>query len=74
MIPQDLKVPYEFGGSDSKRICLKCRRPGFDPWVRKISWRREWQPILVFLPEKSHGQRNPEGYTRWGHKELDTTE
>ena len=38
------------GGSDSKRICLQCRRPGFDPWVRKISWRREWQPTPVFLP------------------------
>ena len=24
---------------------LRCRRPGFDPWVRKIHWRREWQPI-----------------------------
>ena len=32
------------------RICLQSRRPGFDPWVRKISWRREWQPTLVFLP------------------------
>ena len=31
------------------------RRPGFDPWVRKISWRRKWQPTPVFLPGKSHG-------------------
>ena len=28
---------------------------GVDPWVRKIPWRRKWQPIPVFLPEKSHG-------------------
>ena len=21
------------------RICLQCRRPGFNPWVRKIFWR-----------------------------------
>ena len=27
------------------RICLKCRTPGFDPWVEKIPWRRKWQPI-----------------------------
>ena len=27
------------------------RRGGFDPWVRKIPWRRKWQPIAVFLPE-----------------------
>ena len=33
------------------------RRPGFDPWVRKIPWRRKWQPPPVFLPGKSHGQR-----------------
>ena len=32
-------------------------RPGFDPWVRKIVWRRKWQPTQVFLPGKSHGQR-----------------
>ena len=37
-------------------ICLQCRRPGFYFWVRKIPWRREWQPTPVFLPGKSHGQ------------------
>ena len=26
---------------------------GFDPWVGKIPWRREWQPTLGFLPGKS---------------------
>ena len=34
------------------------RRCGFDPWVRKDPWRRKWQPTLVFLPGKSHGQRS----------------
>ena len=29
---------------------------GFDPWVRKIPWRRKWQPTPVFLSGKSHGQ------------------
>ena len=24
---------------------LQCRRPGFNPWARKIPWKREWQPI-----------------------------
>ena len=28
----------------------------------------------LFLPGKSHGQRSLEGYSLWGHKELDTTE
>ena len=34
----------------------------FDPWVRKILWRREWQPIPVFWPGESHGQRSLVGY------------
>ena len=50
------------------------RRPGFDPWVGKIPWRREWQPTPIFLPRKFHGQRNLAGYSPWGHKESDTTE
>ena len=32
------------------RVCLQCRRPQFDPWVRKIPWRRKLQPTPVFLP------------------------
>ena len=46
----------------------------FDPWVRKIPGKRKWQPTPVFLPEKSHGQRNLVGYSPWGHKESDPTE
>jgi len=37
-------------------------------------WRRKWQPTPVFLPGKSHGQRNLVGYSPWGRKESDTTE
>ena len=48
-------------------------RPGFNPWVGKIC-RRKWQPTPVFLPGKSHGQRNLVGYSPWGCKESDTTE
>ena len=49
-------------------------RPGFNPGVRKIPWRRKWQPTLLFLPGKSHGQRGMAGYGTWGLKELYTTE
>ena len=49
-------------------------RPGFDPRLAKISWRRKWQHIPVFLPGESHGQRTLAGYGPWGGKELDTTE
>ena len=56
------------------RIHLKCRSHGFDPWFRKISWWRKWHPTPGFLPGKSHGQRNLEGYSWWSCKELNTTE
>ena len=46
---------------------------GFHPCVRKIPWRRKWQPTPVFLPGDFHGQRNLEGYSSWGHKGSDTT-
>ena len=39
--------------------------------VGKIPWRRKWQPPLVFLPGKSHGQRSLAVYLPWGHKESD---
>ena len=35
---------------------------GFDPWVRKIPWRRKWQPTPVFLPGEFHGQRSLVSY------------
>ena len=45
-----------------------------DPWVRKIPWRRKWQPTLVILLGEFHGQRSLADYTLWGCKELNTTE
>ena len=57
-----------------QKICLQCRRPGFDLWVRKIPWRRKWQPIPVLLPGKFHGQRSLLGNSPWNCKESDTTE
>ena len=50
------------------------RRPGFDPWVRKITWRKKWQASPVFLPGKSQGQRSLVGYSPWGPEESDMTE
>ena len=32
-------------------------------YPQKIPWRRKWQPTPVFLPGKSHGQRNLAGYS-----------
>ena len=55
------------GCSDSKE------RPGFDPWVRKIPWRRAWLPTPVFLPGEFQGQRSLVGYSPWGCKESEMT-
>ena len=52
-------------------VCLQCGRPGFDPWVGNIPWRRKWQSTPVLLPGKSHGQRSLVGYSPWGCKESD---
>ena len=41
------------------KICLQCKRHGYS-WVRKIGWRRNWQPTLVFLPEKNPMDRGGE--------------
>ena len=56
------------------RICQQCGRPGFNLWVGKIPWRKEWLPTPVFLPGEFHGQKGLAGYSPWGHKESDTTE
>ena len=37
-------------------------------------WRRKWQPLQVFLPEKYHGQRRLADYSPWGHNKLEMTE
>ena len=57
------------GGSSAKESTCQCRRHRrcrFDPWARKIHWRRKWQPAPVFLPGKSHGERSLVTYSPWG--------
>ena len=62
------------GGKEPAGQCRQCKRREFDFWVRKIPWRRAWQPTPVSLPGKSHGQGSLVGYSTWGLKELDRTE
>ena len=57
-----------------QRICLQCRRLGFNPWVGKIPWRRERLPTPIFLLGELHGERSLAGYSSWGLKEWDMTE
>ena len=66
-----LTVSGPCGGKESTCLCRGYRRPGFDPWVRKIPWRRKCT-APVFLPGKFHGQRSLA--SPWSHKESDTTD
>ena len=52
------------GGSDGEKKSA-CNA------ARKIPWRKEWLPILVFLPGEFHGQRRLEGYSP---QKSDTTD
>ena len=61
-------------GTSGKEPACQCRRCGFNPWVRKIPWRRAWQATLVCLPGECHGSRSLADYHPKGHKESDTTE
>ena len=61
-------LPRWLSGKESACRCRSCKRPGFNPWVGKIPWRRKWQPTPVFLPGESHGQRSPVGYNPWGRR------
>ena len=58
-----LGFPSGTSGKEPTCQCRKHKRHGFYPWVRKIPWRRAWQPSPVFLPGESHGQRNLVSYS-----------
>ena len=69
-----LGFPWWLSGKESTCQCRRHRRLEFDPWIRKLPWRRAWQPTPVLLPGISHGQRSLVGYSPWGRKEWDMTE
>jgi len=54
-----------------KESACQCRRPEFDPWFGKIPQRREWQPMAVFLPGKSQGQRSRVGCSPRGLQRVE---
>ena len=64
------------GASDKESACQwrGWKRSSFDPWARKIPWRRKWQQTPVLLTGKFHGQRSLVDYHPRGHKESDMTE
>ena len=66
--------PDGTSGKESACQCRRHKRCGFNPWVRKIPWRKKWQPTPVFLPGESYGQRSLAGYSPWGRKQSEMTE
>ena len=65
-----LKPPQDFPGvaSGNEHVCQcrRCKSCVFDPWVRKIPWKRTQQPTPVFLPGEflpwDHGWGSLAGY------------
>ena len=60
--------PRASRGLSGEELNCQCRKHRFDPWVRKIPWKRKWQHTPVFLPQKSHGQRSLTGHCPWSHE------
>ena len=75
-----IKILYVLGfpvGCSGKELtcqCRKCKRCRFDPWVRKMSWRRSCQPTPVFFPGESHRQKSLVVCSSLGRTESDNTE
>ena len=59
----DWGFPGGTSGNESACQCRRGKRYGFNPWVRKIPWRKARQPTPVFLPGESHGERSLAGYS-----------
>ena len=73
MLNNQTRTLMGFPGNSVKNLPAM-QETWFDPWVRKIPWRRAWQLTPVFLFGEAHGQRSLAGYSPWGHKELDAAE
>ena len=62
LFPLRFWLPRCLSGKESTSQCRRHRRLRFYPWVRKIPWRKTWQPTSVVLPGESHGQRSLVGW------------
>ena len=76
MAPNELQVyaqyrlPREHSGQKSSCPCRRCRRRGFDSWVGKIPWKRNWQPTPAFLLGEFQGMRSLVGCSPWDCKRV----
>ena len=61
------------GGASGQEPTCHCRwwrRCSFDPWLRKIPWRRAWQPTPVFLLGESPWTEEPGGLQSIGSQRV----
>ena len=61
-------IHYLLGSPDGTVLKNLPANEGNTGLIRKIPWRRKWQPTSLFLPGKSHGQKSLAGYSPWGCK------
>ena len=61
-LPSGKAIEDGANGKEPTCQCRRRKRSWFSPWVRKMPWRRAWQPTPVVLPGESHGQRRLTGY------------
>ena len=58
--PPGLQKELSLVAQDGKESACNAGGPGFDPWVRKIPWRKKWHLTPVFLSGEFHGQNSPD--------------
>ena len=68
-----LKVALEIKNLPANQ-CRRCKRNGFNPWVRKIPWSRKWLPTPEFLLGKFQWQRSLWAAVHGVTRESDATE
>ena len=57
-------LPWWLSGKESS-CNAGHKRYKFNPWIRKIPWKKAWQPTPVFLPGESYGQRSWQAPVHW---------
>ena len=72
--PKKMVFPGGASGKEPRCQSERHKKRGFNPWIRKIPWRRAWQLTPVFLPGESYGQRSLVGYIFHWVTESDMTE
>ena len=64
---EEIGYPFQYSWASLVAQMVKnlpaMREIWFDPWVRKIPWRRERLTTPVFLPADFHGQKSLAGYS-----------